>query len=59
MTGIFSSRADSKEVLTVGWLSVTGVGAVAAVAGAVAVTGEVTLGLAFSLVAATGWWVVG
>jgi hypothetical protein len=58
MTGIFSSRADSEEVLAAGWVSVVGVGAVAAVVGAVAVAGAVALGLAFSL-AAAGTWVVG
>ena len=54
MTGIFSSRADSKEVLVAGWVSEAGVGAFAAVAGAVVVEGSVALGLAFSLVAGTG-----
>jgi len=60
MTGIFSSRADSEEVLAAGWVSVVaGVGAGAAVTGAVAATGAFTLGLAFSLVVFRGCWVVG
>ena len=54
MTGIFSSRADSKEVFVAGWGLEAGVGAVAAVAGVVVVAGAVTLGLAFSLVAGIG-----
>ena len=59
MTGIFSSRADSKEVLAAGLVSEAGVGAVAAVAGAVVVAGSVTVGLTFSLVTGIGALAVG